>query len=258
MGAKPEQSIPASASVACALIGILLLDDDPRGEFHEIGQAQTVNLDSAFLSAASQAILQSEAAPSAKLHALESINQMIVTVAFGQYLDVQNPADEAAYWRVVNTKSTPFVRSAFELGALLGGAPIEIVREIGKVGHLYGGMIQVCDDMDDCMAEPANPDWTQGRFPLPILFAQSVNHSDRDRFVTLRSGSLILRRCMKRRRSGSAAVQSAIVLTNCCISITRRVACWVASTLSIRISWRLYWGGSLLQFGNYWMQQEQD
>ena len=90
VGAKPEQSVPASASVACALIGILLiddmLDDDPRGEFQRIGQAQTANFASAFLSAASQAILQSEAGPSAKLYALESVNQMIVTVAFGQYL----------------------------------------------------------------------------------------------------------------------------------------------------------------------------
>ena len=190
VGTKPEQSIPASASVACALIGILLiddmLDDDPRGEFHRIGQAQTANFASAFLSAASQAILQSEAGPPAKLYALESVNQMIVTVAFGQYLDIQNPADEAAYWRVVNTKSAPFFRSAFELGALFGGAPIEIVRAIGKIGHLYGEMIQINDDMNDCMAEPANPDWTQGRFPLPILFAQSVNHPDRDRFLTLR------------------------------------------------------------------------
>ena len=101
VGEKPEQSVPASESVACVLIGILLIDDmlgdDPRGEFHRIGQAQTANFASAFLSAASQAIFQSEAGSSAKLHALESIHQMIVTVAFGQYLDIQNPADEAAY-----------------------------------------------------------------------------------------------------------------------------------------------------------------
>jgi len=43
VGAKPEQSIRVSAAVACALIGILLIDDmfddDPRGEFQRIGQA---------------------------------------------------------------------------------------------------------------------------------------------------------------------------------------------------------------------------
>ena len=47
-------------------------------------------------------------------------------------------------------------------------------------------MIQINDDITDCIAEPADPDWTQGWFPLPILFAQSVNHPDRDRFLTLR------------------------------------------------------------------------
>ena len=41
VGAKTEQSVPASAAVACALIGILLIDDMPhddlRGEFQRIG-----------------------------------------------------------------------------------------------------------------------------------------------------------------------------------------------------------------------------
>ncbi|HEY9151802.1 MAG TPA: polyprenyl synthetase family protein [Anaerolineales bacterium] len=190
VGGKPEQSFPACACVACALIGILLiddmLDDDPRGEFRRVGQAQAANFASAFLSAASQAILQSQAEPSIKLSAIQSMTQMNISVAFGQYLDVQNPADEAAYWCVVHTKSSPFFRSAFELGALFGGASMEVVRKIGNIGYLYGEMIQIHDDMNDCMAEPANPDWTQGRFPLPILFAQSVNHADQHRFLELR------------------------------------------------------------------------
>jgi geranylgeranyl pyrophosphate synthase len=190
VGGAPEQAIPASASVACALIGILLvddmLDDDPRGEFHQIGQAQAANIASAFLGAASQAILQSEAPSSVKLLALESVNQMIVTVALGQYLDDQNPADEAAYWRVVQSKSAPFFRTALELGALLGGAEGEIVAQIAEIGFLYGEMIQIHDDVNDCMTEPANPDWIQRRSPLPILFAQSVPHPDRDRFRVLR------------------------------------------------------------------------
>ena len=190
VGATSEQAVPASASVACALIGILLiddmLDDDPRGEFQRVGQAQAANFASALLCAASQAILRSGAGSSVKLHALESLHQMIVSVAFGQYLDVQNPGDEEAYWRVVETKSAPFFRSAFELGALFGGAPVEVVREIGEIGCLYGEMIQIHDDMNDCMATPAGPDWIQGRSPLPILFAQTVDHPQRSRFLELR------------------------------------------------------------------------
>ena len=189
VGGTIEQAVPASASVACALIGILLiddmLDDDPRGEFQRIGQAQAANFASAFLSASSQAILHSGAGSTTKLQALESLNQMIVSVAFGQYLDVQNPADEAAYWQAVKMKSAPFFRTALELGALFGGAPIELVCDIGEVGRVYGEMIQIHDDLNDTMEAPANPDWTEGRSPLPILFARLVDHPLRARFEEL-------------------------------------------------------------------------
>lgn len=193
VGGTMEQAVPASASVACALIGILLIDDmldeDPRGEFQRIGHGQAANFASAFLTASSQAILQSRAGATIKLRALESLNQMIISVAVGQYLDVQNPADEAAYWRVVRMKSAPFFRTTLELGAMFGGASMAVVRDIGEVGRGYGEMIQIHDDMNDSMATPAGPDWIQGRFPLPILFAQTVDHPDRDRFLELRQRS---------------------------------------------------------------------
>jgi hypothetical protein len=35
------------------------------------------------------------------------------------------------------------------------------------------------------MAVPANPDWLQKRKPLPILFALTVEHPDRTRFLDL-------------------------------------------------------------------------
>jgi geranylgeranyl pyrophosphate synthase len=46
-------------------------------------------------------------------------------------------------------------------------------------------MIQIHDDLNDTMAVPANSDWLQGRKPLPILFAQSVQHPQRARFMEL-------------------------------------------------------------------------
>ena len=46
-------------------------------------------------------------------------------------------------------------------------------------------MIQIHDDLTDTMAVPANSDWLQGRSPLPILFAKSVDHPERSRFLEL-------------------------------------------------------------------------
>ncbi len=194
VGGNIEQGIPAAASIACALIGILLIDDmldeDPRGEFKRIGQAQAANFASVFLAASSQAILRSGVESTIKLQAVESLNQMFVSVAFGQFLDVQNPSNEAAYWKTVKMKSAPFFRTTLELGALLGDAPIEVVRDIGEIGRIYGEMIQIHDDMNDSMTTPAGPDWVQGRSPLPILYAQQVGHADRNRFLELRQHTL--------------------------------------------------------------------
>ena len=45
--------------------------------------------------------------------------------------------------------------------------------------------MQIHDDLNDSMAVPANPDWLQGRKPLPILFALTVEHPDQERFLNL-------------------------------------------------------------------------
>jgi geranylgeranyl pyrophosphate synthase len=47
-------------------------------------------------------------------------------------------------------------------------------------------MIQIHDDLNDTMAVPANPDWRLDSSSLPILFAQVVEHADKDRFLELR------------------------------------------------------------------------
>jgi len=111
---------------------------------------------------------------------------MMLKTALGQYMDIQNPEDEAAYWEVVRTKSSPFFGAALNVGALLGGAAPDIAARIERFGCLYGEMIQIHDDLNDTMAVPANPDWTLDRSPLPILYAQTVQYADREKFLELR------------------------------------------------------------------------
>jgi geranylgeranyl pyrophosphate synthase len=190
LGCKAEDVIPICASLACAQVGIILVDDmldeDPRGEYHRLGMSRTANIASALLLTALQVIFRSEAQPSIKLEAAKNMDLMITTVAYGQDLDIKNPADEIAYWRVVQAKSAPYFGTALELGALFAGASNEIVQQVGQIGRLYGEMIQIHDDLNDCMTRPAGPDWLTGRSPLPILFAQIVDHSERVRFLELR------------------------------------------------------------------------
>jgi len=188
-GVSPKKAIPASAALACGQISIILVDDmldnDPRGEYHHIGHGSAANFALAFQAAGVDSILGSRSSSKVRREAANSLNQMMYRTAFGQELDVKNPNDEISYWRVVENKSAPFYGCAFQLGALFGEAPTETSDSLKRLGGLYGEMIQIHDDLNDTMAEPANPDWLQKRKTLPILFAQTVGHAERENFVRL-------------------------------------------------------------------------
>ncbi|MFZ5912061.1 MAG: polyprenyl synthetase family protein [Chloroflexota bacterium] len=189
VGGSVEQAIPAVAAVACAQTAILLIDDmldeDPRGEYRRAGAARTANYAAALQAIGAEA-LGSAGRPHTSLAALESFNQALLAVAFGQHLDAQNLSDENAYWQVVRHKSAAFFGMCLHLGALLGKATGETARLVRQIGQLYGEMIQIHDDLNDTLDTPASPDWLQGRMPLPILFAQCADHPERGRFMELR------------------------------------------------------------------------
>ena len=191
VGGSTEQALPASAAIACLHICIILIDDlldaDPRGEHQRLGVSATANLAAAFQAVALEVIAHNASADAAtKLVVLRSLNYAALATALGQYLDSRNPVDEAAYWRVVQSKSAPFFGTALQIGALLGGALPETAEQLRCFGCQYGEMIQIHDDLKDALAVPANPDWGLGRAPLPILFALVVDHPDRARFRELR------------------------------------------------------------------------
>lgn len=185
-GGTKEQAMPALVAVACSHIGIVLVDDmldaDPRGEHFRVGAPAVANMASALQSAALAVIARCEINSNAKLMALESVNEMFLSTTLGQHWDVQSITDEDGYWRIAQTKSSPFFGTALQIGALMGGASVNAAMRIKELGSLYGEMIQIHDDINDTLAVPANPDWTEGRSPLPILFARLVDHPTRDRF----------------------------------------------------------------------------
>lgn len=190
VGGDPNESPPAIAAIAFAQIAIILIDDmldsDPRGEHHNIGLPATANLAAAFQCVALDSLARAKLDLPIKTAAIDNLNRMLLMTSHGQYLDTQNVLDEAAYWRVVKNKSAPFFGTSLYLGALCGGASLEAAQLVKRFGQLYGEMIQIHDDLNDSLAVPANPDWNLGRASLPILFAQTVEHPQRERFRELR------------------------------------------------------------------------
>src|SRR5690242_19381864 len=134
VGGSAEQAIPAITAVGCAHVGILLvddmLDDDPRGDYHSIGMPAVSNLACFFQAAALQAVSQCMQNSASQLVAMKSFNEMFLSTSFGQYLDVQAPANESGYWQVAKTKSSPFFGAALQLGALTGDSSMEVAERL--------------------------------------------------------------------------------------------------------------------------------
>ena len=193
VGGEASQAIPGAAAVACMQISIILVDDmldqDPRGEYLRSGDGPTANLALAFQAAAFRLVEQSAVGPDRRAAVTASLAWLGLATALGQQWDVQNLTGEENYWKVIRAKSTPFYGAAFQVGALLGGASSEVAEGLRDFGVLLGEIIQIQDDVIDAFQSPANPDWTEGRNNLAILYALTANHPERARFLELREGS---------------------------------------------------------------------
>jgi geranylgeranyl pyrophosphate synthase len=189
VGGDPARALPGAAAVACMQISIILVDDmldnDPRGEHTRLGPGPAANLAVAFQAAAYRLIEQAPQAAACRAACVASLTWMALTTALGQQWDAQNLAGEDNYWKVVRAKSTPFYGAALHIGALLGGASPEAAESLRAFGVLIGEMIQIEDDLLDAFQTPANPDWTQGRNNLLILYARKAQHPHRARFLEL-------------------------------------------------------------------------
>lgn len=189
VGGSREAALRGSAAILCSLIGIHLvddmLDDDPRGDYRHLGVGPAANLALAF-QAAGQQVLDDAGLPAetrSSLHAI--LAGMALATAYGQSLDAQLLRDEDEYWRVVGTKTPPLFAAAFSIGALFGGAPPEQVERLGRLGGLLGLCIQVSDDLLDALETPAAADWNRRPNNLPILYAMTADHPEREAFLEL-------------------------------------------------------------------------
>lgn len=190
VGAPAERALPAVAAITCAHMALILIDDlldeDSRGEYLRIGAGRAANLATA-LHALGISVLSSSAGCREREQAAAALNQMIARTACGQDSDVQNARTEEGYWAVTRAKSSPYFGAALYIGALFADAGLQVADQLKSFGELFGEIMQIHDDLNDCLASPANADWLQGRSPLPILFAELVDHPDRQRFMQLRS-----------------------------------------------------------------------
>lgn len=189
VGGEAARALPGAAAIACLQMTIVLvddlLDDDPRGAQKRIGIGPAANIASALEAAAFAYIDRAEVPVAARAQAMSALANMLLDTALGQRMDILNEGGEEEYWQVAFAKSSPFCRSAFTVGAILGGGDERTVAGLTKVGALVGETQQLHDDLDDALALPAQPDWRRPRNNLLTLYALTIDHPERERFVEL-------------------------------------------------------------------------
>lgn len=189
VGGVDRDAEPGAAAVFLSVISIHLVDDmldeDPRGDYRWLGAGTVANLALAFQAAGHQVLKQAAASAEVQVALQASFAAMSLATCYGQGLDAKEVTGEEEYWRVVTNKTPPLFGEALRMGALLGGATAETAERLARVGRALGLFVQVNDDMTDAMAVPARADWQRRHNNLPILYALTADHAERNEFAAL-------------------------------------------------------------------------
>ena len=104
--------------------------------------------------------------------------------------DLQLSRDE--YFRIIGMKTGSLFACAAELGAVISGAPEEVVRHFKKYGAQIGTAYQIYDDCLDIAGDEAESgktlgtDLRKGKLTLPVLsLLESASAFDRERAAAL-------------------------------------------------------------------------
>ena len=179
--------LSVTAALALAYAGIVIMDDVLDGDQrYGSDSAKLSNMGAALFSLANIEAANLSETPKTFVQGQKILSEILLNVALGQFLDTQNPDTEEDYWRTARLKSGAFFKGAFLLGGLAADAPEEDLETLGLLGEEYGLLLQIHDDLRDALEVPANSDWLNGRFNLPILFAHTVGHPQKERFNTIR------------------------------------------------------------------------
>lgn len=191
VGGTESDARPAAAAVFLSVVSIHLvddmLDDDPRGDYRRLGAGPVANLSLAFQAAAHLLLERAAVKPEIRTALQASFAGLSLATCYGQSLDARELESEEEYWRVVSNKTPPLFGEAFRMGALLGGATGDTAELLARLGRALGLFVQVNDDMADALAVPACADWQRRRNNLPLLYALTADHAEREEFAELSS-----------------------------------------------------------------------
>jgi octaprenyl-diphosphate synthase len=124
------------------------------------------------------------------------IGEITSTVCEGEMLQLASRGDptldEQTYFAIIERKTAALIAVACELGALLAGAPLDVVERFRSYGMALGSAFQIQDDLLDFVGEQSvvgkdlGKDLEKGKVTLPVLhFLANTTGPARDEVVRL-------------------------------------------------------------------------
>ena len=82
---------------------------------------------------------------------------------------------EEEYFNVIDKKTASLLRASLAIGAITGGADVELVSQFVKIGTILGLCYQIKDDIFDYftfdVGKPTGNDIKEGKVTLPLIYA---------------------------------------------------------------------------------------
>ncbi len=193
--AAPGSAVYGAAAVelihAASLVHDDLIDQSPhrrgRPTIHEKWHHDVALLAGDYLYAlAARAI-----ALAGDIRVMEYISVAATAICEGEIssVDAVEPLDEAlgSYHFKIERKTAALFQAAAQVGAVCGGASLEVTAALGQFGRALGMAFQIVDDVLDytgqeqALGKPAGGDLRRGLITLPLIYA--VAHDDADSFL---------------------------------------------------------------------------
>jgi geranylgeranyl diphosphate synthase, type I len=212
VGADSERALPGAAAVELVHNFSLVHDDIQDGSplrrhratvWSLWGVEQGINVGDGLFTLAQLALLElGDGAdgpdPLVRVQAARALNRTCLALCEGQVLDLDfldcPDGGLRGYLAMIAGKTGALFGAAAELGALLGGAPADVGRRLGRFGRVLGEVYQMRDDIAGIWGDLSETgklpsDITQRKHGLPTILGDlRADGPDRERLRALYAG----------------------------------------------------------------------
>ncbi|MFN3567740.1 MAG: polyprenyl synthetase family protein [Caldimicrobium sp.] len=128
------------------------------------------------------------------LEIMDTLTETTLLLSEGEVLQLLHLDDtelsEEKYYEIIFRKTAVLMACSCKVGALLGGAPVNLAEKFFHYGHFLGMSFQIVDDLLDYLGtetgKDRGKDFKEGKITLPVILAlQSATPEEKDELLYL-------------------------------------------------------------------------